>query len=422
MFDNGKYKTSNSIEPGKGYWVYLEEEISLIYSYQTTQQSTSAQSNYQSGWNLYGIQAPIPRPSEASDVMWHWTNNRFHVVPINNDLQPGKGYWINLASPSNLPLGLLDSDTDGDEIPDYWEALWQFNYNLADDMNEDPDIDNLINFGEYRAGTHPRNQDTDADGLIDGDEVNNFSTNPLLRDTDTDGLDDGIEINVLGTSALLKDTDDDGFDDGEEVFEQSNPLEPGLIPLTRIESSPSDGENGVALTRETIIRFTRPLANSVEVDNEVFYAEFGGELLSTRIHVGSNQRTMTLFYDDNLPPSSRIRVTIKGDNLLDDRNIPIDVDGDGVPGGIVNLDFETLNLTTIPSTAVCGRVFASELMAMNSEEEAINQPLEGVTITVDGMEDTLKAITDNDGNFRLEPVPSGRFFVHIDGRTVKETL
>ena len=354
--------------------------------------------------------------------MWHWANNRFHAVPINNDLRPGQGYWVNLASPSNLPLGSLDNDTDGDEIPDYWEALWQFNYNLADDMNDDPDIDNLINIMEYKSGTDPRNQDTDTDGLIDGEEVNNFLTNPLLFDTDTDGLDDGTEINVFGTSALLMDTDNDGFDDGEEILEQSNPLESDLIPLTRIESSPSDGEGGVALTRETIVRFTRPLANSIEVKNDIFYAEFGGEVISARIHVGSSKRVMTLFYNDNLPASSRIRITIIGDNLLDDRNIAIDVDGDGLPGGTVNIDFETLSLTTIPNTAVCGRVFASELMAMNSEEENINQPLKGVTIAVDGMEDTLKAITDDEGNFRLEPVPSGRFFVHIDGRTVNETL
>ena len=33
---------------------------------------------------------------------------------------------------------------------------------------------------------------------------------------------------------------------------------------------------------------------------------------------------------------------------------------------------------------------------------------------------TIQAVTDALGDFRLEPVPAGRFFVHIDGRTVTE--
>ena len=34
------------------------------------------------------------------------------------------------------------------------------------------------------------------------------------------------------------------------------------------------------------------------------------------------------------------------------------------------------------------------------------------------MEQTLRAVTDTNGNFKLAPVPAGRFFVHIDGRTI----
>jgi len=45
-------------------------------------------------------------------------------------------------------------------------------------------------------------------------------------------------------------------------------------------------------------------------------------------------------------------------------------------------------------------------------------PIEGVTITVDGREETMRAVTGVMGNFRLEPAAVGPFFVHIDGRTV----
>src|SRR5207245_3076852 len=49
-------------------------------------------------------------------------------------------------------------------------------------------------------GTNIRKQDTDGDGLSDGQEVS-VGTNPLLRDTDGDGLDDRVEI-LSGTDPL----------------------------------------------------------------------------------------------------------------------------------------------------------------------------------------------------------------------------
>lgn len=69
----------------------------------------------------------------------------------------------------------------------------------------------------------------------------------------------------------------------------------------------------------------------------------------------------------------------------------------------------------IEGTSVCGRVFASELAQVR--DTSVNVPLAGVTITVDGMEETLRTTTDSKGNFCLSPAPAGRFFVHIDGRT-----
>src|SRR5262249_51750441 len=46
-------------------------------------------------------------------------------------------------------------------------------------------------------------------------------------------------------------------------------------------------------------------------------------------------------------------------------------------------------------------------------------PLEGVIVTVDGAEQTLRTATDVNGYFQLLPAPGGRFFVHVDGRTAK---
>ncbi len=124
-------------------------------------------------------------------------------------------------------------------------------------------------------------------------------------------------------------------------------------------------------------------------------------------------------YLENLPGSARLRVTLQGDGINDSLNRAVDFDGDGQAGGSAVLTFDTLSLTPVPGTAVIGNVFASELQpGPDTGTNAVNKPLAGVTITVAGMEQTLRAVTDATGFFRLSPVPAGRFFVHIDGRTV----
>jgi hypothetical protein len=81
-------------------------------------------------------------------------------------------------------------------------------------------------------------------------------------------------------------------------------------------------------------------------------------------------------------------------------------------------------LTVIPGTNICGRVFASELVAVNDGEysTSLNVPLDGVPITADGLEHEVSAGTDAFGNFELRDVPAGRFFVHIDGRTATNSV
>lgn len=79
-------------------------------------------------------------------------------------------------------------------------------------------------------GTDPLDEDTDGDGLSDGEEVDIYDGDPFLVDTDGDGLDDLIEAG-LGTSLRDEDSDGDGLLDGWEV-------EHGFDPL----SDPSDDE------------------------------------------------------------------------------------------------------------------------------------------------------------------------------------
>ncbi len=113
-------------------------------------------------------------------------------------------------------------DRDNDEIPDEWERKHGFNVTNSTDAKIDLDNDNLTNFEEYLNNTHPRNSDTDNDGLLDGDEIKIYYTNAANPDTDGDTYNDGAEIEN-GTNPL--DNEDYPIEedkDKEKDFEKSN--------------------------------------------------------------------------------------------------------------------------------------------------------------------------------------------------------
>ena len=245
------------------------------------------------------------------------------------------------------------------------------------------------------------------------------------EDQDGDGISDVFEL-LFGLSPFdaldaSLDPDGDGADNLAEFLKGTDPNTPDQLTSV-VSSSPAAGESDVAITRETIIRFSDPLDASVTADPSAVEAFFGGERRSGRLHRSADARSLTLFYDDVLPPSARVRIVLNGDLLIDARGLAVDADGDGVPGGVMEFDYDTLGLASVTGTAVCGRVFASELVTSVEGVMSVNQPLEGVRITVDGLEEELFAFTDQNGNFRLDSAPTGRFFVHIDGRSATTVL
>jgi hypothetical protein len=103
----------------------------------------------------------------------------------------------------------------------------------------DSDMDGLPSELENTTCTEPNDDDTDDDGILDGDEdanangvVDQGETNPCNPDSDGDGLKDGEEKTYM-TSPLLSDTDGDGYQDGLEVQAGSSPTDntstPGII-------------------------------------------------------------------------------------------------------------------------------------------------------------------------------------------------
>ncbi len=191
---------------------------------------------------------------------------------------------------------------------------------------------------------------------------------------------------------------------------------PPVRPLTKVVStSPSPGEAFVALTRETTIEFDQPIDPNT-IDQESVYARFGGFVLPALRVVSSDRMRVNMFYSIPVPANAEIPVTIDGNLIRDAEGRFVDADADGLPGGRYRFVFRTLTLSAFPGTTMVGRVFASEFGPMG-----VNTPLEGVTITVDGSGGAFSAVTDNMGNFCMDPAPVGRFFVHIDGGTSTQT-
>ena len=137
--------------------------------------------------------------------------------------------WVdNITFISSEVTPSTDEDQDG--LPAIWEIENGFDDDYAEDAALDADTDGLTNLEEYLAGTNPRLADSDEDGLIDTEELENYETNPLAADTDNDGLNDFEEINSYLTDPTLADTDGDSFTDGQEVDNGSDPLDPFSLP------------------------------------------------------------------------------------------------------------------------------------------------------------------------------------------------
>jgi hypothetical protein len=157
-------------------------------------------------------------------------------------------------------------DSDGDTLTDYEETR----YYGTDPFNQDTDGDGLGDGNEIKGWvwkieesrtdnscmtlvdqcvihkTDPTRADTDGDGNEDYFEYSNFPSDPSNPDQDHDQLLDGLESGssreVYHTSYLDSDSDDDGFSDGNEVSVSTDPLNKNEYPVTR-EPPPSPAKH-----------------------------------------------------------------------------------------------------------------------------------------------------------------------------------
>ena len=246
--------------------------------------------------------------------------------------------------------------------------------------------------------------DIDGDGVVSVLDIVNLNKHASKQGT----LKEGEKIYAdLNQDGVINDADREILVKG--ILETEDPEK---LPLAKVrEASPTSGESNVAVTRETMLYLTMPLGSNATINTSNLYAKFGDRKLLTRAELSSDKRKVTLFYLEPIPASATITVYLDSTGLTDLVNRPIDADGDGVAGGIYTTSFTTLGITALPNTGVVGQVLASE-----KDSNGNDVPIAGAIITVDGMEETLRAVTDANGNFTLSPAPAGSFFVHIDGR------
>jgi hypothetical protein len=158
-------------------------------------------------------------------------------------------------------------DRNNDNIPDKWEKR----YNLSLQVKQgrkDQDKDGANNRAEFRAKTSPRSDDTDSDGVEDGDEnsgtIESYDTATGVLvidlyggDTVSGTVDENTEVEC-GCHGDTGDAEDDETGDDEDGDDTSARHDPGDGDDEDGEEDHSgpggpDGEHGSACTTDDLV-------------------------------------------------------------------------------------------------------------------------------------------------------------------------
>jgi len=178
----------------------------------------------ESAYGNYDLSVTDLDDSDKDAMLDEW--EMFYFCTISRD---GTGDWdidgLTDKQEHDLATHPKDTDTENDGMPDGWEVANNLDP-LVNDTAQDPDDDDLNNLAEYLHNTDPQNPDTEDDGMPDGWEVSN-SLNPIVDDAsgdpDGDNLDNVSEY-TNGTDPHDSDTDADNMTDGWEVSYNLDPI------------------------------------------------------------------------------------------------------------------------------------------------------------------------------------------------------
>jgi len=183
---------------------------------------------------VHTFQLEVPSPGEYYIVVF-WTETWYKgTLSIGDSFTTDIGEEDPEGVAGNMTLKVLPpKDSDGDGLYDSIERKLGLDPSKQDsdgdgikDGDEDADGDGLSNAEELKANTDILAQDTDGDGLLDGEEIS-YGTSPLKEDTDGDMLSDSEEVKVYETDPTKQDTDGDKLSDSEEIrTTHTDPLNP----------------------------------------------------------------------------------------------------------------------------------------------------------------------------------------------------
>ena len=156
----------------------------------------------------------------ATEDTWLWTDGTTATYEQWLEGEPSGGATEN-------HVVIMENSTRWADTMDIFVASgYLFERVGLDPLDEDTDGDGLLDGEEVNTTlSDPVLDDTDGDGLLDGAEVNTHGSSPLLADTDEDGINDRVEVEVYGSNPSLKDSDGDGFDD---LFEVNTGFDPAV--------------------------------------------------------------------------------------------------------------------------------------------------------------------------------------------------
>ena len=216
-----------------------------------------------------------------------WGINGFQLTPLDDTDGDGLADSFEqgiIAADPNDAIATLEDVLPGDDFDNDGSTNQEEHDNQTDPSDDDSDDDGLLDGEEVSADngsvTDPNNADTDGDGLSDGVEdgggawvsANQTGTNPLNADSDDDGLGDGAEnpdlpfdvaspLTQPGSDPNQADTDGDGVDDRQEALDLTDPGDPAdfrdpLVagPSLRIDfnSNQDGGGNSVGFNPEEV--------------------------------------------------------------------------------------------------------------------------------------------------------------------------
>ncbi len=171
-------------------------------------------------------------------------------------------------------------------------------------------------------------------------------------DTDADGIPDVYELqhpplDGLNPADARLDLDGNGRTELEDYLDATTPPRPVRIAGT----SPFPGEAGVSVNREVVVFFSEPLAADAVVNAANFHAGFGGRRFLSRVELSSDRRKATLFFLEPIPGSTRVTVVFDAAAVRGANGLLVDADGDGVPGGVNRLQYDTYSTTGVAGAA-----------------------------------------------------------------------